>query len=116
VVRVDPAVRDGTVAVEVTLTGAIPSGIRPDSPVDATIVLGRVAETLLVRRPAGAEERTSIDLFRVDPSSGEGRRTRVALGRGSATAMEIVDGLKPGDEVVISDTTTWQEYDRIRIR
>jgi HlyD family secretion protein len=114
--RVDPAVREGTVAVEVALTEAIPAGIRPDSPVDATIVLGRVAETVLVRRPAGAEDGSTLDLFRVDPASGEGRRTRVTLGRGSASAVEIVSGLKPGDQIVISDTTAWQEYDRIRIR
>lgn len=116
VARIDPAVREGTVAVDVDLTGPLPAGIRPDSPVEATIVLGRIAETVLVRRPAGAQDNTTIDLFRLDPSSGEGRRTRVTLGRGSATAVEVIQGLKAGDEVVVSDTNAWQEYDRIRIR
>jgi HlyD family secretion protein len=116
VARVDPSVREGTVAVEIELTGALPAGSRPDSPVEATIVAGRVSDAVLVRRPAGAADGSSIDVFRLDPSSGEGRRTRVLLGRGSASAVEVLDGLKPGEEIVISDTSAWQEYDRIRIR
>lgn len=116
VARVDPAVREGTVTVEIALNGALPSGIRPDSPVEATIVLGRVAEATLVRRPAGAQDGASLELFRVDPVSGEGRRTHVKLGRGSTAAVEVLEGLRPGDEVIVSDTTPWREYERIRIR
>jgi HlyD family secretion protein len=115
VARIDPSVREGTVAVEIELTGALPAGSRPDSPVEATIVAGRISDAVLVRRPAGAADGASIDVFRLDPS-GDGRRIRVRLGRGSASAVEVMDGLKPGDEIVVSDTSAWQEYDRIRVR
>lgn len=115
VVRVDPAVRDGSVTVDVTLLDPLPSGVRPDSPIEAAIVLGRIQNALLVRRPANAVEGGVTEIFRID-ESGTARRTRVTFGRGSAAVVEVLQGLQAGDEVIVSDTSPWQESSRIRIR
>lgn len=113
--RVDPAVRDGSVTVDVMLLDALPAGVRPDSRIEATIVLGRLDNALLVRRPANVADGSVVELFRVGDGSSAGRTT-VSLGRGSAAAVEVLHGLEAGDVVIVSDTSPWQDYDRIRIR
>ena len=113
VTRIDPAVSDGTVLVDLAADEPLPAGARPDLSVDGTIELERIPDALSINRPVNAQEGRTATLFRV--SSGGAERVKVELGRASATAIEIKQGLKEGDEVVISDTSAYEKYDRIRL-
>ncbi|MGA8830480.1 MAG: HlyD family efflux transporter periplasmic adaptor subunit [Desulfomonilaceae bacterium] len=116
VVNVDPAVHDGTVTVDCALTGDPPSGARPDLAIEATIEIERITDTLFLARPAFAQERTTVGLFRVEADGRHARRVQVVLGRASTTTIEVVSGLSVGDEVILSDTTRWDEQERVRLR
>lgn len=113
--RVDPAVVNGTVTVDVKLEGALPKGARPDLSVDGTIELERLENVLYVGRPVHGQSDASIGLFRVEPD-GEAKRVTVKLGRTSVSTVEILDGLKEGDEVILSDMSQWDDYNRIQLR
>ena len=113
--RVDPAVQNGTVTVDVELTGELPKGARPDLSVDGIIELERLENVLYVGRPAQGQGESEIGLFRFVEGSDEARRTRVSLGRASVSTIEVLDGLEEGDEVILSDTTAWDSFDRIRV-
>lgn len=115
VIRVDPAVQNGTVTVDIALTGTLPKGARPDLTVDGTIELERLADVLYVGRPAQGQAESLISLFRLQEGSSEALRVKVKLGRSSVNTVEIVDGLKLGDQVVLSDTSAWDAFDRIRL-
>jgi HlyD family secretion protein len=116
VMRVDPAVQNGTVTVDLALTGALPKGARPDLTVDGTIELERLTDVLHVGRPAQGQAESLVSLFRVQEGTNEAVRTRVKLGRNSVNTVEIVEGLKQGDQVVLSDTSAWDAFDRIKIK
>jgi HlyD family secretion protein len=116
VVRIDPAAQNGTVAVDVSLEGELPRGSRPDLTVDGTIELARLEDTLYVGRPAQGAGESTISLFRVDPATGEANRVRVRLGRASVNSVQILEGLNLGDEVILSDASAWDAFDRIRLR
>jgi HlyD family secretion protein len=115
VTRVDPAVQNGTVTIDAAVRGPLPEGSRLDLSVDGTIELERLPNVLHVGRAALAEERRTVSLFRVD---GGGNLTRVSvkIGRASANAVEIVEGLREGDHVVLSDMSRWDGYDRLVLR
>jgi HlyD family secretion protein len=115
VCRVDPSVQDGTVAVDVALDGALPRGARPDLTVDGTIELERLENVLHVGRPAQGQDGGEMGLFRLEPGEKAARRVKVRLGRTSVSAVEIVDGLREGDRVILSDTSAWDAFDRIRL-
>jgi HlyD family secretion protein len=115
VARIDPSVRDGTVLVEVRLTGELPRGARPDLNVDGTIEIEKLEDILYVGRPAFGQENATVGLFRLEDDEVHARRVQVALGRSSVNTIEVVDGLEAGDEVVLSDTSRWDDYDRIRL-
>jgi HlyD family secretion protein len=115
VTRIDPAARNGTVTVDVGLEGPLPKGARPDLSVDGTVELERLDDVLYVGRPAVAQEQGVIGLFRLDAGGREAARVRVTLGRASVNAVEIVDGLSEGDEVILSDVSRWDAYDRLRL-
>lgn len=112
--RVDPAVVNGTVAVDVVLEGELPRGARPDLSVDGTIELERLENVLHVGRPVHGQAEATIGLFRVQPD-GHALRVPVQLGRSSVSTVEIVAGLDAGDEVILSDMSQWDEYDRIAL-
>lgn len=112
--RIDPAAQNGTVTVDVALTGTLPRGARPDLTVDGTIETARLADVLYVSRPAQGQPDTLITLFKVQ-EDGAAVRTRVRLGRASVNTIEIVEGLVVGDQVVLSDTSQWDAFDRIRL-
>jgi HlyD family secretion protein len=114
VARIDPASSGGTVGVDVILEGALPSGARPDLSVDGTIQLERLANVVYVGRPAFGQENSTVSLFKVG-ADGEATRTNVKLGRSSVNQIEIVEGLKPGDQVILSDMSAQDAFDRIRI-
>lgn len=115
VVRIDPAVENGTVTVDVTLDGPLPRGARPDLTVDGTVELERLEDVVFVARPVFGQEDSVISLFVVDTESGEATRTRVTLGRASVNRIEVREGLRPGDQVVLSDMSAWDSFDRVRL-
>jgi HlyD family secretion protein len=114
VVRIDPAATNGTVGVDITLEGALPPGARPDLSVDGTIMLEVLTNVIYVGRPAFGQENSSVGLFKVG-ADGEAIRTTVKLGRSSVNTIEILEGLQPGDQVILSDMSTYDEFQRIRI-
>jgi HlyD family secretion protein len=112
--RMDPASSGGTVGVDIILEGALPSGARPDLSVDGTIQLEKLDNVLYVGRPAFGQEQSTVGLFKLN-ADGEATRTNVKLGRSSVNQIEIVDGLQPGDQVILSDMSAQDQFDRIRI-
>jgi HlyD family secretion protein len=115
VVRIDPAVQNGTVTVDVTLTGPLPQGARPDLSVDGTIELERLSDVVYVGRPAQGQAQGQVGLFKLSEDGAGAQRVTVKLGRTSVSTIEVVEGLKPGDQVILSDTSAWDSFDRIRI-
>jgi HlyD family secretion protein len=114
VIHIDPAAVQGTVTVDVRLDGEMPKGARPDLSVDGTIEIERLTDVLYVGRPANGQADTTVQLFKVLPT-GEAIRVRVRIGRVSVNSIEIVEGLQEGDEVILSDMSMWDAYDRIRL-
>jgi len=113
--RVDPAVQNGTVTVDVQLTGQLPKGARPDLSVDGTIDLEKLENVLYVGRPAFGQESSTISMFKLDPASNAATRTQVKTGRASVNLIEIDSGLKEGDTVILSDMSRWENTDRVRL-
>src|SRR6202163_4277227 len=116
VMRVDPAVQNGTVTVDVQLTGELPKGARPDLSVDGTIDLERLDNVLYVGRPAFGQESSTISLFKLGADGHEALRVPVKVGRASVNSIQVVDGLHEGDTVVLSDMSRWDNTDRIRLQ
>jgi HlyD family secretion protein len=115
VIRVDPAAQNGTVTVDVGPDGALPKGARPDLTVDGTIELERLSDVLYVGRPVHAEEGGSGSVFRLDSTQTTAKRVSVKFGRSSFSTIEVVDGLKEGDRIILSDTSQWDGFERIRL-
>ena len=115
VMRVDPAVQNGTVTVDVKLTGELPKGARPDLSVDGTIDLERLDNVLYVGRPAFGQENSTISLFKLDADGKEAARVPVKVGRESVNSIQIFEGLHEGDTVILSDMSRWDKTDRIRL-
>jgi len=115
VTRVDPAVQNGTVTVDVKLTGELPKGARPDLSVDGTIDLERLDNVLYVGRPAFGQEDSTISLFKLDSDQKGAVRVPVKVGRASVNAIQIIEGLHEGDTVILSDMSRWDNTDRIRL-
>jgi HlyD family secretion protein len=114
--RKDPAAQNGTVTVDVALEGALPPGAVPDLTVDGTIELERLTDIVYVSRPAQAQPNGTVGLFKLDPDGVGATRVKVGLGRSSVSTIEVTSGLVPGDQVVLSDTSAWDAYDRIRLK
>ncbi|HET7440770.1 MAG TPA: efflux RND transporter periplasmic adaptor subunit [Terriglobales bacterium] len=115
VMRIDPSVQNGTVTVDVRLDGELPPGARPDLSVDGTIDLERIADVLYVGRPAFGQEKSTVGIFKLEPDGRAAVRAQVKLGRSSVNTVEILQGLKEGDQVVLSDMSRWDSYDRVRL-
>ncbi len=116
VARIDPAVRGGTVTVDIALTGALPKGARPDLSVDGTIEIVRLENAVFVGRPAFVQEGSTIGLFRLEPDGAGAVRVPIRFGRGSVNTIEVLDGLRPGDRVILSDMSAWSHVDRVQLR
>jgi len=116
VIRIDPAVQNGTVVVEVALEGALPRGARPDLSVDGTIEIERLTDVLYVGRPAYGQAESIVGLFKLDPEGETATRTNVKLGRSSVNTIEVVQGLNAGDRVIISDMTQWDNAEKVRVK
>jgi HlyD family secretion protein len=115
VTRIDPAVQNGTVTVDVTLTGELPKGARPDLSVDGTIDLEQLSNVLYVGRPAFGQENSTISLFRLDADGKGAVRVPVKVGRASVNSIQILEGLHEGDTVILSDMSRNDNTDRIRL-
>lgn len=114
--RIDPAVAGGSVTVDVRLEGELPREARPDLSIDGTIELERLTDVLYVSRPTYGQANSLVGLFKVVEGGNAAVRVQVRLGRASVNTIEIVEGLVEGDEVIVSDMSTWDEYDRVRLR
>jgi HlyD family secretion protein len=115
VMRVDPGVQNGTVTVDVKLTGELPKGARPELSVDGTIDLERLENVLYVGRPAFGQESSTISLFRLDPDEKGAVRVPVKVGRASVNSIQVLEGLREKDTVILSDMSRWDSAERIRL-
>jgi len=116
VVRIDPGVQNGSVAVDIAFDAPLPRGSRPDLGIDGTIVIEKIAEVLSVGRPALGGSETTLRLFRLEPDGHTAVRVPVQLGRASFDAVEVLSGLRAGDRVILSDMSQWEHADRVRLR
>jgi HlyD family secretion protein len=115
VTRIDPSATNGTVGVDVTLLAALPQGARPELSVDGTIEIMRLADVVYVDRPVSGEPGATIGLFKLDPDGRGAQRTNVKLGRASVNTIEVLEGLRVGDRVILSDMSQYESYPRIRL-
>ena len=115
VARVDPAAQQGTVTVDIALDGPLPKGARPELSVDGTIELELLEDVLYVGRPAQGQAESMVGLFRLEEGGKEASRVTVKLGRASVNTVQILSGLEVGQRVVVSDTSAWDAFDRIRL-
>ena len=113
--RIDPSVQNGTVTVDVALPGPLPAGARPDLSVDGTIELERLDDVVFVERPAFGQEKSTVEIFKLDADNVYAARVPVALGRSSVNTIEVVRGLEPGDRVILSDMSQWDANERIKL-
>jgi len=115
VMRIDPAVVNGTVTVDVELAGALPQGARPDLSVDGTIDLERMGDVLYVGRPAFGNENSTIQLFKLSADGKTAVRVPVKVGRASVNSLQVIEGLNVGDVVILSDMSRWDGTDKIQL-
>ena len=113
--RIDPSVQNGTVTVDVSIAGKLPKGSRPDLSVDGTIELERLDNVVYVGRPAFGQENSQVGIFKLDEDKVYANRTQVKFGRSSVNTIEVVNGLQPGDWVILSDMSPYDANDRIKL-
>ncbi|MGA2117608.1 MAG: HlyD family efflux transporter periplasmic adaptor subunit [Bryobacteraceae bacterium] len=113
--RIDPSILNGTVTVDVALNGALPNGARPDLSVDGTIQLERLPDVLYVGRPAYGQENSTVQLFKLEPDGRYANKVKVTFGRSSVNTIEVKEGLKVGDRVILSDMSNYDNTDRIKL-
>lgn len=116
VARIDPAVVNGSVVVDVVFADAPPAGARPDLSVEGRILLDRLDDVVSIARPPLAVPGSSSSLFVLAPDDEVARRTPVRYGAASSDRIEVVEGLRPGDRAVLSDTSQWDAYPALRLR
>ena len=114
--RIDPAAQGGTVGVDITLEGALPPGARPDLSVDGTITIEKLTNIVYVGRPSFGQDGGSVGMFKVTADGKEAVKITVKLGRNSVNTVEILDGLQPGDKVILSDMSQYDAFDRVRLK
>ncbi|MBP8961481.1 MAG: efflux RND transporter periplasmic adaptor subunit [Opitutaceae bacterium] len=115
VARIDPSVQNGTVTVDVALTGTLPKGARPDLSIDGTIELERLPDVIFVGRPAFGQEHSTVGVFKLESDGDIAHRSPVKFGRASVNTIEVLDGLQPGDRVILSDMSQHDSTDRVRL-
>jgi len=115
VIRIDPAASEGTVQVDVELTGKLPGGARPEQSVDGTIEIKRLPNVLKMGRPTYVQQNSTITLFKLVEDGEYAVRVPVRIGATSVNEVEVMEGLTPGDRVILSDTSAWDDVDRIRL-
>lgn len=113
--RVDPAVVNGNVQVDVTFTEQLPTDARPDLSVDGEIKITDIADTLYVSRPIFSQRQSNSTLYKLSSDGNIAQRTQVRLGKGSSNQIQVIEGLSVGDRIITSDSSSWQTYQKIRI-
>jgi len=113
--RIDPSILNGTVTVDVALKGALPPGARPDLSVDGTIQLEKLDDVVFVGRPVFGQQDATVQLFKIDPDGRYASKVKVTFGRSSVNTIEVRDGLRVGDRVILSDMSAYDAYDRIKL-
>jgi HlyD family secretion protein len=116
VTRIDPSVQNGTVTVDASIDGTLPPGSRPDLSVEGTIEIERLTDVLSTGRPVHGDTDNTVGLFKLMGDGNEAVRVQVKLGRTSVNSVEILQGLSAGDQVILSDMSTWDNVDRVRLR
>ena len=102
--------------MDISIDEALPNGARPDLSVDGTVEIENLKNILYVGRPAFGQPQTTVGLFKLTEDGTEAVRTSVKLGRFSVSSVEVLQGLKEGDRVILSDTSAWSSYERIRLK
>ncbi|KGJ94880.1 HlyD family secretion protein [Colwellia psychrerythraea] len=115
VIRIDPAVKGGMVLIDVKLTSELPTEARPELTVDGLIAISNIEGALYVKRPVYAPRHTKVGLYKLSPDQQFASKHLVVLGQSSVNKIQIIDGLLVGDEIIISDTSSWQEHEGIKI-
>ena len=115
VTRVDPAVVEGSVTVDVKIDGPLPQGARPDLSVEGTIEIENLSDVVYVGRPAFGQPSSTVGIFKLDAEGRDASRVQVKLGRASVNSVEILSGLRPGDKVILSDMSQWDAFNRVRL-
>lgn len=113
--RIDPSILQGTVTVDVALKAPLPSGSRPDLSVDGTIQLEKLDDVVYVGRPVFGQQDSTVQLFKIEPDGKYANKVKVTFGRSSVNTIEIKDGLRVGDRVILSDMSQYDLYDRIKL-
>ncbi|NNF29334.1 MAG: HlyD family efflux transporter periplasmic adaptor subunit [Gemmatimonadetes bacterium] len=116
VTRIDPAVQNGTVTIDVTLPDELPRSARPDLSVDGNVIIDRLDDVVYMGRPAYGQANSRVGIFVLTPDGTHAERRNVQLGRSSVNEIEVVEGLEPGDIVILSDMSAWDGHDRVRLR
>lgn len=115
VFRIDPSILNGTVTVDVRLKGPLPPAARPDLSVDGTIQLEKLDDVVFVGRPVFGQQDSTVQLFRIDPDGKYASKVKVTFGRSSVNTIEVKDGLRVGERVILSDMSAYDNYDRIKL-
>jgi HlyD family secretion protein len=113
--RIDPSILNGTVTVDVAMQGPLPSVLRPDLSVDGTVQLEKLDDVVFVGRPVFGQQDATVQLFKVEPDGKYASKVKVTFGRSSVNTIEVKDGLKVGDRVILSDMSAYDNYDRIKL-
>ena len=113
--RVDPAVAGGNVGLEVELDEPVPERLRADQTVTGFVEIEKMEKVTFVARPAGVRDESTAVVFRVDADGEHASQVKAGFGRGSAREIQILGGLKPGDQIVVSDTSSWESAERVRL-
>ncbi len=116
VTRIDPAVRNGTVTIDVTLPDNLPPSARPDLSVDGNVVIDRLDEVTYVGRPTFGQANQRVSIFKLTPEGDYADRINIQLGASSVNDMQVIDGLVEGDVVILSDMSRWDGFDRVKIK
>lgn len=114
--RIDPAVRQGTVTIDVTLPNELPPSARPDLSVDGNVVIERLDDVVYMGRPTFGQANQRVSLFKLTPDEGHAERVSVLLGASSVNEIAVREGLQPGDVVILTDMSQWDGFDRVRLR
>ncbi len=113
--RIDPAAKEGTVLVDVRLEGALPKEARPDMSVDGMVEFEKLQDVIFIQRPAFGQPNSTVSIFKIDPDGKGAQRVQVRFGRHSVNTIEVVEGLRVGDKVILSDMSAWDAHDRVRL-
>jgi HlyD family secretion protein len=113
--RIDPAAKEGTVLVDVRLEGPLPPGARPDLSVDGTIEIDKMPNVMFIQRPAFGQPNSTVSIFKYEPDGKAASRVQVKFGRTSVNTIEVLEGLRVGDKVILSDMSAWDAHDRVRL-